>query len=188
MYSNHVNWTNTKYQISMQYILVHIILVEKMRLRLKCFGSNLLQRSLKLTQGATGQSNLQGKGLLRWHRNLRNFSFAEALIFVPVQTILVNNEVTAGSSHHSLPKVSWYLVVYLTHYEMKVQKIISILPPSSTDERTTNNDIRSSYSTPLPLQSISFITSSSNSQSHTQKKLKIFPLPGTATEPTRVCP
>lgn len=61
-----------------------------------------------------------------------------------------------------------------------------LLPPSSAHERTTNNDIRSSYSTPLPLQSISFITSSSNSQSRTQKKLKTFPLPGTATELTRV--
>lgn len=39
---------------------------------------------------------------------------------------------------------------------MKIQKMIYvyILPPSSA-----NNDIRSRYSTPLPLQSISFITS-----------------------------
>ena len=109
-------------------------------------------------------------------------------ILVLVQTILAKNEVTAGSSHHSLNKVTWYLVAYLTHYQVKIQKMIYILPPSSAHERTTNNDIRSSYSTPLPLQSISFITSWSNSQSRTQKKLKKFHLPGTTTELTRVCP
>ena len=162
-----------------------------MRLRLKCFGSNLLQRSLKLTQGTTAQSNLQGKGLLRWHRNLRNFSFAGALNDI---TIIIWDFLP--SPNH--PRKKWsrsrfipsYLkpldTLWFTWLTTKWNSENYLLPPSSAHERTTNNDIRSSYSTPLPLQSISFITSSSNSQSRTQKKLKTFPLPGTATELTRV--
>lgn len=104
-------------------------------------------------------------------------------IFVLVQTILTLQKMTSQQVVY-LKSLDTLWLTWLTT-KWKFRKL-SIYFPQVPPTKEPPTIIRSSYSTPLPLQSISFITSSSNSQSRTQKKLKTFPLPGTATELTRV--